>query len=99
MQAAPGSFESLEVFVMNDEIDLLRKFSVDFGNDCFNRAYRVLCDQLGAGKRLLGQCFDCGLYCFLCSITLGLELLVKKVFELIDLGRCCCRCSDLSLWI
>ena len=57
--------------------------------------YRVLGDQLGAAKRLLGQRFYRGLHCFLGSVGLGFELFVKKIFEFVDLRR---RCVGAATW-
>ena len=55
MQAAPGTFELLEVLMVQNLIDLVRQFFVDCRNHVFNGFDDVFADQLGLRQRLLGQ--------------------------------------------
>ena len=42
MQTAPGAFELLEIFVVDDLVDLIAQFLVDFGDDPFDGFNRII---------------------------------------------------------
>ena len=93
MQAAPGTFELLEVGVMKDLVELLADLGVERRDHGFDRLHHVVLDQRGVGQRLLSQGLDGTLHCLLGGVGAGLEFLFQqagKVAQFLHLhfGKC-----------
>ena len=77
MQAAPGSFEFLEVGVVQDQVDLLRQLLVDGRDHGVDRLGDVLADQLGLAQGLLRQRLDGCLDGTFGLVAAGLEFFLQ----------------------
>ena len=78
VQAAPGTFQLLEVIVMQDRIDLLRQPLVELGDHRLDRHDDVAADQVRLRQRLLRQRQHGLLDGRLGVVGLRLELLVQQ---------------------
>src|SRR5580700_4839440 len=69
---------------MHDEIDLLREFTIDFGDHSLDSAENVRRNQLSTVEGLLGQGTNCTLNRFLRLRSFWSELLIKKRLKLVQ---------------
>ncbi|MNE42106.1 hypothetical protein D3C80_1362120 [compost metagenome] len=83
VQAMPGAFQLLEFGVVDNLVNLLRQFFVDFGDQRLNGAIGVRGDRNGVFQRLLRQGFYRIFYRFLGLIGLGTKLFVQQRAEFI----------------
>ena len=78
MQATPCPFELLEVFVVQDLVDLVGQLLVDRRDHVLDRLDHVLADQLGLRQCLLRQRLDGRLDGASGFVGLGLEFLLQQ---------------------
>ena len=93
VQAAPCPFQLLEVGVMQDQIDLLGKLSIQFRDDRRDRLYDIGANELGLRQGLCGKRLDRLLDRGFRFIGLGPELFLQQRGELAHLQGCGFRCD------
>ena len=91
VQPAPGTFQPLEVFVMNDPVHLFRELAIDLSNHALDRSVCVGRNDVGVCQSLLSQRANGGNHSFLSLLSLGLEFFVQKRSKRVRLKHCCLR--------
>ena len=82
MQPTPRAFHLLEIFVMQNVIDLFSQFLVDLSNNALDRAQCIVRNQVGVRQRLFGQCLDRGFNRRLGLIGFRTELFLQQRGEI-----------------
>jgi hypothetical protein len=87
MQTAPGTFEFLEILVVQDQVDLLGQLSIDLGDDRLDRMHGVRRNQARVGEDVFRQGLHGGLDRLLGAVRLGPEFLGQQSAEFVGLDR------------
>ena len=86
VKTAPCRLQALKVGVVQDQVDLVAEFAVDFGNDGFNAGVGIVTHGDGIDQSLPSQRANGGFYCVALFIAFGLEFAVQQARE--DTGVC-----------